>query len=106
MADSIEHELPSVKTEQWTISSEYLERDVLIDVYIPRKFNTTAEMGLLLINDGQDLVKMPFDELLDNLISKDEIEPLVCIGIHCGQTANGESRGGYEARQGANADGD
>ncbi len=41
-------------------------------------------MGLLLINDGQDLPKMPFDEILDGLITDKAIEPLVCIGIYCG----------------------
>ena len=39
---------------------------------------------MLLINDGQDLPKMPFEEILGTLIAEDEIEPLICIGIHCG----------------------
>ncbi len=41
-------------------------------------------MSLLLINDGQDLSQMPFDEILNNLIATKEIDPIVCVGIHCG----------------------
>ncbi len=97
MADTTVTELLSVKAEQWTISSEYLERDVVIDVYLPRTFKASAELGLLLINDGQDLLKMPFDELLNGLLSKGEIEPLVCIGIHCGPDRKMEYGTAYSA---------
>ena len=97
MADTTVTELLSVKTEQWTISSEYLERDVLIDVYLPRIFNSSAELGLLLINDGQDLLKMPFDRILDDLISRHEVDPLVCVGIHCGPDRKMEYGTAYSA---------
>lgn len=55
-----------------------------MDVYLPVASYHTGEMSLLLINDGQDLPKMSFDEMLDELISGKQIDPLVCIGIHCG----------------------
>ena len=41
-------------------------------------------MSLLLINDGQDLPKMPFDKILDELLAENKIEPVLCIGIYCG----------------------
>ncbi len=41
-------------------------------------------MSLLLINDGQDLPKMPFEEILEDLYHYREIEPVICVGIHCG----------------------
>lgn len=70
--------------EQCILYSEYLERDVMMDIYLPAATLLTEQVSLLLINDGQDLLKMPFDEMLDELISTGVIEPLVCVGIHCG----------------------
>ena len=74
----------NIVTEQSIIESKFLERDVIIDCYLPRGVKQPEAMSLLLINDGQDLPKMPFDEILDGLISSGEISPLLCIGIHCG----------------------
>lgn len=74
----------NILTEQHTIYSLQLKRDVIIDAYLPTNVAQPENMSLLLINDGQDLPKMPFNEILDNLIINEEIEPIVCIGIHCG----------------------
>ena len=74
----------SLIVEQHSIPSEYLQREVVFDVYLPTALSRPEQMSLLLINDGQDLSKMPFDEMLDRLITNAEIDPLVCIGIHCG----------------------
>lgn len=76
--------LNNILTEQKIIKSNFLERDVQIDAYLPLNIQHTEDLSLLLINDGQDLPKMPFDEMLDSLISENLIEPLVCMGIHCG----------------------
>lgn len=74
----------NIHTDQTIIESVFLERDVLVDAYLPVNVRHPEEMGLLLINDGQDLPTMPFDEILDDLITGGEISPLVCVGIHCG----------------------
>lgn len=74
----------TIFTERTEIDSAFLEREVLIDAYLPVNIPEPEKMSLLLINDGQDLPKMPFEEILGNLIENGEIEPLVCIGIHCG----------------------
>ncbi|HRH50964.1 MAG TPA: alpha/beta hydrolase-fold protein [Panacibacter sp.] len=74
----------NILTEQHIINSSFLERDVIVDAYLPTSVEYPENMSLLLINDGQDLPKMPFDEILGNLLAEREIEPLVCIGIHCG----------------------
>jgi len=97
MTDSKTSVLSSVMVEQLTISSEYLEREVIIDVYLPATFLQPAQVSVLLINDGQDLLKMPFDEILDNLITNGDIEPLVCIGIHCGPDRKMEYGTAYSA---------
>jgi enterochelin esterase-like enzyme len=84
MADEKATGITNILVEQNTIESVFLERDVIVDAYLPRNVEYPENMGLLLINDGQDLPKMPFDEILDELISNKAIEPVVCIGIYCG----------------------
>jgi enterochelin esterase-like enzyme len=76
--------LTSLIVEQITIYSEYLERDVVVDCYLPNNTLHHEPISLLLINDGQDLERMPFAPILDELIASGKIEPLMCIGIHCG----------------------
>ncbi|NNV56239.1 alpha/beta hydrolase [Limnovirga soli] len=75
----------SVLVERSSITSTYLERTVLIDAYLPTNIANPSQLSLLLINDGQDLPKMPFANILGQLLLQNAIEPLVCIGIHCGE---------------------
>jgi enterochelin esterase-like enzyme len=77
--------LETIITEQSIIYSDFLEREVIVDAYLPKNVVLPEQLSLLLVNDGQDLLKMPFDELLDKEISLNNIEPLMCIGIHCGE---------------------
>jgi len=76
--------LEAITTERKTIFSDFLERNVLIDVYLPAHTLNLENLSLLLINDGQDLVKMNFAQILDTLVASKKIEPILCIGIHCG----------------------
>ncbi len=77
-------EVPHVKMEEITIPSQYLERGVRIDFYIPAGKGTQEGMNLLLINDGQDLPKFHFHHMLNDLQGSRQIAPLFCAGIHCG----------------------
>lgn len=74
--------LPATITKSDTITSVFLQRDVIIDFYFSSSNNNLKEINLLLINDGQDLRTMKFEDILESV--SDEIEPLVCAGIHCG----------------------
>ncbi|MEQ1798685.1 MAG: alpha/beta hydrolase-fold protein [Lacibacter sp.] len=74
----------SILVEETELSSAYLERDVKIDFYLPTHVKHPEKMSLLLINDGQDLPKMPFDAILSDLYYYEDIEPILCVGIHCG----------------------
>jgi enterochelin esterase-like enzyme len=74
----------SILVEEKEITSELLNREVKIDVYLPTHVKHPEQMSLLLINDGQDLPKMPFEEILEDLYYYQDIEPLICVGIHCG----------------------
>ncbi len=77
--------LMHIIVERTVINSTFLEREVIVDAYLPTNVTDPANMSLLLINDGQDLPKMPFEEILNDLLLEDKIEPVLCIGIHCGE---------------------
>lgn len=89
--------LNHVKVEMHTIFSQYLEREVLFDTYLPINIMPLEQMSLLLINDGQDLVKMPLDDILNQLFSSNNLDPLFCIGLHCGAERKREYGIAYSA---------
>ncbi len=70
-------------TEKHTLASALLERDVIVDFYFPPEKKNTDEVTLLLINDGQDLLTMNFEKILEELYDGELIFPLLCVGIHC-----------------------
>ncbi len=73
-----------------TIASQFLDRDVKIDFYLPPQTDNTSDLSLLLINDGQDLVTMQFEEILDELYEAKAISDLFCVGIHCSKDRKNE----------------
>ena len=73
----------AVVIDKHILTSTYLCRDVSIDCYLPPQVTNFSEASLLLVNDGQDLVTMGFNKILDKLNQNDEIKPLFCVGIHC-----------------------
>ena len=73
-----------VIVESTEIVSDFLERTVKVDFYLPPNIEQPKEMSLLLVNDGQDLVTMGFNRLLDEMHWRKMITPLLCVGIHCG----------------------
>jgi enterochelin esterase-like enzyme len=76
--------LTNVLVERTVLKSEFLEREVIVDFYLPVSVENPENMSLLMINDGQDLPKMPFEEILNDLLQQELIEPVLCVGIHCG----------------------
>lgn len=76
--------------ESAELSSEFLQRTVKVDVYLPVHVEQPDKLNLLLINDGQDLVTMGFEKLLDGLHQQQMIQPLLCVGIHCGEDRKNE----------------
>jgi enterochelin esterase-like enzyme len=66
------------------IFSKFLEREVKVDAYFPKKVSRLKELSLLLINDGQDLIKMNFKNILKDVYRANKIAPMLFIGIHCG----------------------
>ena len=65
--------------------SEFLDRDVLLDVYLPKNIAVPSSLPLLLINDGQDLPKMPFATILSEMVRNGKIVPVIAVGIYCNE---------------------
>ena len=79
-----------VFVEPHVIRSLFLKRDVIVDCYLPTNVEDPADISLLLINDGQDLVSMQFENILENLHLNKAITPLLCVGIHCSNDRKNE----------------
>lgn len=73
-----------MKVEQHYLQSQFLGREVVVDTYCPLHLPDPAALSLLLINDGQDLSKMPFAGILGELMETNQVQPLLCVGIHAG----------------------
>lgn len=72
-----------VTIEQTELYSEILRREVLIDYYFPEDMTNTSAVSLLLINDGQDLETMNFQQILNEQYRNSTLRSLICVGIHC-----------------------
>jgi enterochelin esterase-like enzyme len=83
-------ELSVLVVEQKAIASTFLNRQVIIDCYLPRNTHLSGELSLLLINDGQDLHEMKFSALLNQSLEANEVGPLLCVGIHAGKDRRNE----------------
>ena len=72
----------TILTENIIIHSQFLHRDVKIDFFLPKNIDDSSEIGLLLINDGQNMKELGLKSILENLYAKDLIVPLFCAAIH------------------------
>ena len=75
---------PLVNIDRLHIDSDYLERRISVDIYLPTDVGLSDQVNLLLINDGQDLVTMGFENIFNSLLHQHQVEPIMCVGIHCG----------------------
>lgn len=76
--------------ESHILNSAFLRREVIVDFYFPPEKNSSSDLDLLLINDGQDLITMDFRTILKVLDDQGKIKPLLCVGIHCGTDRKNE----------------
>lgn len=77
---------PLYKLETLTdIHSKLLERDTVVDIYLPPDYEKgTLKYPLLIINDGQDGKAIELKQTLELLTSSQEIEDLIVVGVHAG----------------------
>jgi enterochelin esterase-like enzyme len=73
-----------LKVEHHYIQSAFLQRELVVDTYFPLHVADPSSLSLLLVNDGQDLSKMHFPLLLEGLMETNQVQPLMCVGIHAG----------------------
>jgi len=86
--DALPAQVPvSMNKQTYQLPSTHLARTVTIDVYAPAP---NGLLHLLLINDGQNLAQMQFENLLANLIQNNLVQPLICVGIHAGDDRRNE----------------
>jgi enterochelin esterase-like enzyme len=74
-----------VLPENAVLPSEFLERDVIVDFYLPTNVADPSGLSLLLINDGQNMEELGLEEMLNGLYSEKAIQSLLCVGIHTGK---------------------
>jgi enterochelin esterase-like enzyme len=74
----------AVLKETTSIESNSLHRTVKVDFYLPNPVCRPEDISLLLINDGQDMDRLGLQSILEDLYEKDQISPLLCVGIHAG----------------------
>lgn len=67
--------------------SAALSRDLVYDVYLPEGYRPDAEKpySLVLFNDGQDLPKMHFEDILKRLSESANLPAFIVIGIRCSE---------------------
>lgn len=83
-------ELSNLIVEQRAIASTYLKRQVIVDCYLPKNISDPGGLSLLMINDGQDLPEMKFSSLLNQMMAENEVQPVLCVGIHAGKGRRNE----------------
>lgn len=74
-----------VLPQQTVLSSAYLEREVILDFFLPKNVNAPSAISLLLINDGQNMEELGLEAMLNELYSSDTIVPLLCACIHANE---------------------
>lgn len=79
-----------ITAETHILQSKLLDREVIVSIYYPGVNITHDNMKMLLINDGQDLETMNFENILFNLYNNGEIQPLFFAGISCGNDRRNE----------------
>ena len=77
-------------TEEFIIESIPLQRPVTIGCFLPKNAVLPSQMGLLLINDGQNMEELGLAGMLEDLLKMGEIEPIICVAIHTGNERKSE----------------
>ncbi|WP_231490650.1 esterase family protein [Pedobacter sp. Leaf170] len=71
----------NINTSHFKIPSAYLKREVEIDIYAPEGILGNEKIELLLLNDGQDVAKMDFAQILQNAHLNKRNHRLVVVAI-------------------------
>lgn len=75
---------PATVSHTILVPSLELRREVKVSLIAPAIPGDLRGLPLLLLNDGQDLEKMPFTSIIEGLWKEQKIAPLLIAGIHAG----------------------
>ena len=75
----------TIKTAELKLTSEFLGREVTCTLYLPEMENVVGPLHLLLLNDGQDLPKMNYTGILEELYGRNALQPVLTVGITAGE---------------------
>lgn len=94
--------LPGMIVESRAVFSDFLDREVKLDFFLPKNIADPSGLSLLLINDGQNMQELGLGTMLSGLYTAQKISPLVCVAIHAGPDRKMEygvaSQADYEGR--------
>ena len=82
--------LSSILTDGIIIPSQFLGRDVQIDLFFPKDTNNPQGASLLLINDGQNMNELGLKNILENLYIEGQLKKIVIAAIHAGSSRKTE----------------
>jgi enterochelin esterase-like enzyme len=76
-----ETEMTVIETT-FTITSVYLEREVVCTILLPEGY--MGPLNLLLLNDGQEAENLQLRDTLQELYEANRLKPLALVAINCG----------------------
>lgn len=77
--------MTGVLSENTVLESAFLEREVIVDFFLPKNVTDPSEIKLLLINDGQNMKELGLEMMLNEMYAENMLQPLLCAGIHAGE---------------------
>ncbi|MFT4024928.1 MAG: alpha/beta hydrolase-fold protein [Flavihumibacter sp.] len=73
-----------VRKIELAVDSSFLDREVLIDIYLPEVDPAAGNLPLLLINDGQDMQALGLLAMLEKGFAEKRYRPFIAAAIHAG----------------------
>lgn len=74
--------------QMFILPSASLERHVQVELFLPPGFRKGSSYPLLIVNDGQDMVRLGMRKILENLYAQQMIQPVIIAAVHAGDRLN------------------
>jgi len=81
--DIVTENTPQLTQIEENITSKYLQRNVRLTLIYPK--NISFQLPVLFFNDGQDFGALQMEMSISTLLSKQQIVPFFCVGIHANE---------------------
>lgn len=70
--------------EEFTLASQFLKREVAIQVFVPQGAQEYTNLPLLVLNDGQDSAAVGIRNTLQREVRAGRIPPMAVVGVEAG----------------------